>query len=52
MLNDVNRYLPDDIMTKVDRATMHYSLESREPLLDHKLLEFAVKIPFKYKYKD
>jgi asparagine synthase (glutamine-hydrolysing) len=42
---DVKTYLPDDIMTKVDKMSMAVSLESREPLLDHKLLEFAASVP-------
>jgi asparagine synthase (glutamine-hydrolysing) len=42
---DTHHYLPEDILTKVDRATMLTSLESRVPLLDHVLLEFAATIP-------
>jgi asparagine synthase (glutamine-hydrolysing) len=42
---DVKTYLVDDIMTKVDKMSMAVSLESREPLLDHKLLEFAATVP-------
>lgn len=49
MLTDFNKYLPDDLMVKVDRATMYYSLEGREPLLDHKILEFAAQIPIEMK---
>lgn len=49
MLIDFNQYLPDDILVKVDRATMFYSLEGREPLLDHKILEYAAQLPMKYK---
>ena len=45
-------YLVDDIMTKVDRMSMAVSLESREPLLDHKLLEFAAMVPSGLKLKD
>ncbi len=42
---DLERSLPLDILTKVDRMSMAHSLESREPLLDHKLVEFAATIP-------
>ncbi len=52
MLWDYHRYLPDDILTKTDRATMSVSIEGREPLLDHRIAEFMAQVPFKYKYKD
>ncbi|HEY2150034.1 MAG TPA: asparagine synthase (glutamine-hydrolyzing) [Vicinamibacterales bacterium] len=48
---DVKTYLVDDIMTKVDRMSMAVSLEAREPLLDHKLLEFAASVPTSLKLK-
>jgi len=48
---DVKTYLVDDIMTKVDKMSMAVSLESREPLLDHRLLEFAATIPSSLKLK-
>jgi len=49
---DVKTYLVDDIMTKVDKMSMAVSLESREPLLDHRLLEFAATIPSSLKLKN
>jgi asparagine synthase (glutamine-hydrolysing) len=42
---DVNNYLPDDLLVKMDVATMAYSLEARSPLLDHKLMEFVARVP-------
>ena len=49
MCIDFNSYLPNDILTKVDRATMSVSLEGREPLLDHRLAAYAAQIPLEFK---
>lgn len=48
---DSKTYLPGDIMTKVDRMSMAHSLEAREPLLDHKLIEFVAQIPASLKLR-
>ena len=50
MVLDTQTYLPDDIMCKVDRASMSCSLESRAPFLDYNFASFAVSLPHKYKF--
>lgn len=44
---DIRHFLPDDILVKVDRTTMATGLEGREPLLDHRLVEFAMRLPMR-----
>ncbi|MCH5275872.1 MAG: asparagine synthase (glutamine-hydrolyzing), partial [Lachnospiraceae bacterium] len=50
MLLDMDTYLPGDILCKVDRATMKYSLEARCPILDKDVMEYSYRLPHSFKY--
>mgnify|MGYP001174189024 CR=1 FL=1 len=52
LYHDYRTYMVDDILTKVDRATMSVALEGREPLLDHRIIEFVSRLPSEFKYRN
>lgn len=52
LMVDYKTYMADDILTKVDRATMSVGLEGREPFLDSKIIEFASQLPNEMKYRE
>ena len=49
---DFETYLPEDVLTKVDRMSMAHSIESRVPLLDNEVIDFAATLPSHFKIRD
>ena len=52
MYLDLKEFLPGDILVKVDRTAMAVSLETRVPFLDHRVIDFSMKLPFEYKIRN
>ncbi len=52
MWRDLKTHMVDDILVKVDRATMSVGLEGREPFLDHKVIEYSSRLPLEFKYRN
>jgi len=52
MAIDYKLFMNNDVLTKIDRATMSASLEGREPLIDHRIIEYLARVPINIKYKN